>query len=226
MENTHIKTITVLSLVLAISVAIVSYCGVFVADTYKRDAVSMAAQGVGQDAVDLFLVVPLLLISLVLLYRNNKIALYIFAGIVSYILYSFTIYCFGVYFNRLFLLYCLILGVSFYLFIITISALNKIDVQNWFKENIDGAMRYNYLYGTVELNELAETVGSLIRNSPKTYIIFNNHYRGQAIANALQMLFILSRQKVLVPDAMLEHYPQLRDIAKEKSAGQLSIFNL
>jgi len=109
MQNKQFKILTVLTLLLAIALTIVSFFGAFVKDTYERDSASMAAQGKGQDLVDLFFVLPLLLLSFIFMQRNSKVAYYIYGGTIFYILYSFFIYCFGVYFNKLFLLYCLTL---------------------------------------------------------------------------------------------------------------------
>jgi hypothetical protein len=52
MEIKQSRIIIVLSVLLAISLALVSYYGAFVPSTYERDAASMAAQGMGQDIVD------------------------------------------------------------------------------------------------------------------------------------------------------------------------------
>jgi len=123
-------------MILAISLTIVSYFGAFVPTTYEREVASMAAQGVGQDLVDLFFVVPMLLIALLFVHKNKKSAYLIFSGTVFYVLYSFFVYCFGVHFNNLFLLYCLTLGTSLYLFIIVIIRINGMEIQNWFSEKL------------------------------------------------------------------------------------------
>ena len=136
MANQHFKTVTVLTIILAVALAVVSYCGAFIPATYERDAASMAAQGMGQDMVDLFLVVPLLIIFLIWMRRESKTAFFLFGGTVFYILYSFVIYTFGVHFNRLFLLYCLILGLSFYIFVLFLHDLNHRDVENWFGSHV------------------------------------------------------------------------------------------
>ena len=73
MESKQLKIITILTVILSIALAIVSYYGAFVSSTYERDAASMATQGIGQDIVDLFFVVPLLIIALVFMLRKNKI---------------------------------------------------------------------------------------------------------------------------------------------------------
>lgn len=128
------KAIIILSTVMAMALAIVSIFGAFDAVTYERDAASMAAQGAGQDLVNLVLVVPLLVFSLIFMLRNSRTAYIIFGGTVFYILYSFCIYAFGLHFNKFFLMYCLILGSSLYSFILVILELTRMDVQNWFGE--------------------------------------------------------------------------------------------
>jgi hypothetical protein len=132
MDIKLLRTITVLSILLAVSLSVVSFSGAFLPGTYKREVPSMAAQGTGQDLVDLFLVVPLLILSLVLVRRKVKAALFLFGGTVFYIVYSFVIYAFGVHFNSLFFLYCSTLGLSLYLFILVMSEAGRMEVEGWF----------------------------------------------------------------------------------------------
>lgn len=103
MEIKNRKIIRILTVSLAVCLAIVSFYGVFVPGTYERDAASMAAQGVGQDMVNLFFVLPLLLLTLFIMIKGHKVALLIYGGTLFYLLYSFVIYSFGVHFNILFL---------------------------------------------------------------------------------------------------------------------------
>lgn len=121
-----------LSLVMTLSLAVASYYGAFVPSTYARDSASMGAQGMGQNMFDLFVVVPLLVISLALTLRNNRIAFLLFSGTVFYILYSYILYAFGVHFNNMFLVYCLVFGASFYVFILVVIELNGMQVQHRF----------------------------------------------------------------------------------------------
>ncbi len=143
MENK--KAIIILTIVLAAALAIVSFFGAFDTATYERDAPSLAAQGAGQDFVDLVIVVPLLILSLVFVPRKSRAALFILAGAVFYILYSFCIYAFGIHFNTFFLLYCLILGSSLYLFILVILELIRMNVQNGFSEKAPIRLTATYL---------------------------------------------------------------------------------
>ena len=121
-----------LSLVMTLSLAIASYYGAFVPATYARDSASMGTQGMGQDMFDLFVVVPLLVISLAFSLKNNRAAFLLFSGTVFYVLYSYILYAFGVHFNNLFLVYCLVFGASFYVFVLVVIELNGMQVQHWF----------------------------------------------------------------------------------------------
>ena len=136
MKNKQLKLISILSIIMAIPLILVSYYGIFNADTYSRETASLAAQGIGQDIVNLFFVTPILLLSLFFMHKDKKTAFLMFSGTVSYILYSFVIYSLGIHFNNLFLLYCAILGLSIYIFILSLIELNKMDVQNWFNDKI------------------------------------------------------------------------------------------
>lgn len=128
----NLKILWILTILLAISLALVSVAGVFFRDTYARDSASLGAQGVGQDLVDLFVAVPLLLISFYFTAKGNRTAVLVYGGTLFYILYSFIIYCFGVHFNRYFLFYCLTLSLSLYAYILLFSNLLQQNVEGWF----------------------------------------------------------------------------------------------
>lgn len=132
MQLRHKIAIIYLSVTLALLLIVVSFSGVFIAEIYQRETLSMAAQGTGQDIFDLFIIVPLVLVTLFYTVRGAKTAFLILGGTVLYITYSFFIYSFGIHFNSLFIFYCFTLGVSFYLFIIIMTELAAADVENWF----------------------------------------------------------------------------------------------
>ena len=136
LHKKNLLSIRILTILLTISLAVVSIFGVFVEKTYEREVASMAAQGAGQDLVDLILVVPLMVFSMIFMQKGSKIATFLFGGTVLYTLYSFVIYALGVHFNNLFLLYCLTLGCSFYLFTLYLLQFNKVDVKEWFTQKV------------------------------------------------------------------------------------------
>ncbi|MGH0053116.1 MAG: DUF72 domain-containing protein [Sphaerochaetaceae bacterium] len=51
----------------------------------------------------------------------------------------------------------------------------------------DSASRYDYLYTKKELSNLLERIRLFAKNIEKVIIYFNNHHRGQAVANALML---------------------------------------
>ena len=83
----------------------------------------------------------------------------------------------------------------------------------WFKKDAGRDERYNYLYADAELDEWIERIREIARASEKTYVFTNNHYRGQAPANALQLLSKLSGGPVPVPPALVDTYPFLESVA-------------
>jgi len=128
------KNILLLTIPLAFLTALASYAGVFLENTYSRETMNYAAQGIGQDAVNLFIVAPLLLISALFAYRRNKLGLFIWSGALFYLVYSYTIYAFALHFNSLFLIYCMILGLSFYSFAYFMYTVLKEDITGWFTD--------------------------------------------------------------------------------------------
>jgi hypothetical protein len=134
MKPQNLKILRWLTPLLALTLSIVSFAGAFLPAAYSRDSASMAAQGAGQDMVDLFLVVPLILLSYLFMAKGNRTAFLIYGGVVIYILYSFVIYAFGIHFNRFFLLYCATLGISLYTFLVWMSAVKHSEVVDWFAD--------------------------------------------------------------------------------------------
>ena len=95
---------------------------------------------------------------------------------------------------------------------------------NWFREDAGRDDRYDYLYARGELEDWIARIKELGGKSGKVYVITNNHYRGQAMANALQIRNMITGEKVDVPRLLLEKYPVLRDIVRAIKAGQLDLF--
>ncbi len=114
MTANRLNAIVFLSVPLALTCIYTSYTGLFTVNFYIKEAFNWQVQSVGQDMIDLFLVVPVLLITALLARNGNKISLLLWAGTNLYLVYTFTIFCFDVHFNSLFIFYCINLGLSFY----------------------------------------------------------------------------------------------------------------
>ena len=88
--------------------------GLFWSPTYARETAYGRTGGYASDIVDLFLVLPVLLISGIKAHRGSLPARLVWMGTQGYLLYNFVIYALGVHFNPLFLIYCATLGLCFY----------------------------------------------------------------------------------------------------------------
>lgn len=89
----------------------------------------------------------------------------------------------------------------------------------WFSDDPASppAERYNYLYSEKELEPWVERIQHVAEDAEKTFVITNNHYLGKGIVNALELVRLLSRSKVKVPETLRNHYPRLDAIASEPS---------
>jgi uncharacterized protein YecE (DUF72 family) len=87
----------------------------------------------------------------------------------------------------------------------------------WFAEEASAAAQYDYRYPAEELRELVDAVDVLSRRGRDTYLITNNHFRGQAALNALELRHHLRRAPVPMPPPLLAAYPELRQIAAPAS---------
>ncbi len=119
-----------LALPLVLLLVASSSCGIFIKDFYAAETNNWQVQSRGQDLIDLLLITPALIVTSILAHRENKAALLVWGGVVLYLTYTFTIFSFSVHFNSMFVVYCLILGLSFYAFIYFIYVIFKNDSVN------------------------------------------------------------------------------------------------
>jgi uncharacterized protein YecE (DUF72 family) len=86
---------------------------------------------------------------------------------------------------------------------------------DWARSGAGRDERYDYLYREDELEEWRRRAERIAAKSDALYIVTNNHFRAQALVNAFQMRYLLSREKQRMPDSLVEAYPSLRSIAIE-----------
>ena len=87
------------------------------------------------------------------------------------------------------------------------------NYKEWFQsDNRDD--RYNYLYTPKQLEPWKEKIDRLGEKVEKTFAVTNNHYKGKAAVNAIELKQMLKREKVKAPSTLVEHYPELRDFAE------------
>jgi hypothetical protein len=103
-----------LSVLVSALVAVASAAGIFLKSIYARETVSWAAQGIGQDFVNLAVAVPALLAGAWFLRKGSVRGLLVWMGVLIYIIYSYLMYAFSVHFGLMFPVYVAALGLSFY----------------------------------------------------------------------------------------------------------------
>lgn len=161
---------------LAVLLVIAAGGGVFIENTYALETPVWKVQGIAQDVIDLFIIVPVLVVSGILSYYNKRVFIYIFGGTVLYLAYSYFLYCFAVHFNYLFLIYCFILGLSVYSFIYFIVKLTSFNVINWYNGTVPVKTISIYLLvisGVFYILWLGEIVPAIIHQKIPENIIQN-----------------------------------------------------
>src|SRR5690348_13436301 len=93
------------------------------------------------------------------------------------------------------------------------------NYDQWFEAE-KSADRYNYLYKSNELEVWKERVVSIAEKAKITFVVANNHFEAKAGVNALQMKNMLTGKRVLAPETLIEHYPELKKIANPVGEGQ------
>ncbi len=84
------------------------------------------------------------------------------------------------------------------------------NYKTWFKENAGRDARYDYLYSKDEIAEISGLIRKIKQSAQETYAITNNHFRGQALVNAIEILEELDQQPPPPPPQLAAAYPQLQ----------------
>lgn len=93
------------------------------------------------------------------------------------------------------------------------------NYDQWFEAE-HCADRYNYLYKVNELLGWKERIETIAQRAKTTFVVANNHFEAKAAVNALQLKHMLTGRRVIAPEPLLAHYPQLKTIADPMVEGQ------
>ncbi|MGH7474749.1 MAG: DUF72 domain-containing protein [Longimicrobiales bacterium] len=82
------------------------------------------------------------------------------------------------------------------------------NYQDWFREGAGRDARYDYLYTPRELETWKERVDEVARDAEtdEVYVVTNNHYKGQAAVNALQLKAMIEGEAPLSPPPLFTAY--------------------
>ncbi len=82
------------------------------------------------------------------------------------------------------------------------------NFKDWFRKGAGRDARYDYLYTAGELEPWAKRVETLAASpgAPDVYVVTNNHFRGQAVANAKMLESMVEKRKVEAPAELVRAY--------------------
>jgi uncharacterized protein YecE (DUF72 family) len=85
------------------------------------------------------------------------------------------------------------------------------NYKQWFAET-NVRDRYDYLYSREELVNWKERALEVAGKAKTTYVVANNHNLGKAAVNALELMSMIEARKVKVPETLVSHYPELKQV--------------
>lgn len=95
------------------------------------------------------------------------------------------------------------------------------NARTWFQPGVGRDARYDYLYGPAELDELAARARRLAGATDETFVVTNNHFEGQAVANALELRSLLEGTPPAAPIELQARFPRLRVGTRPQGQGRL-----
>lgn len=103
---------------------------------YYWDTVSSAAQMQANDAVALFLALPLLAVSFRLTQKGSLRGRLLLTGTLGFILYTYITMCFGAAYNPFFLIYVALFSLSLFAFILSMMSFDVNSLPARFSQNL------------------------------------------------------------------------------------------
>ena len=94
------------------------------------------------------------------------------------------------------------------------------NYQNWFREEADVLERYDYLYSRDELEPWVRRIKEVAAKAKQTFVITNNHARGQNLVNAFEILAQLEEERMSGPAKLIETYPRLAESVEPDDEDQ------
>jgi uncharacterized protein YecE (DUF72 family) len=89
------------------------------------------------------------------------------------------------------------------------------NAADWFRESAGRDARYDYLYSPEELQGVAATARRLASQSAELFVVQNNHFRGKALVNTLQLKRLIEGGRPAAPADLVRAYPQLEEAVTE-----------
>lgn len=190
MFQTKTRTVLILSIFIAVFSAFASAGGLFLKGIY-RDNAFVITTWLGNDAVTLFLAVPILLAAMVLGMRGSRMAALIWLGVLDYMLYNYAFYLFGAAFNVFFLVYAALLGLSIFALIFGLAGLDVAALSRQFSAKTPVKWIGGYfLFVAVGLSSvyLMQSIGFMVTGQLPAIVTISGHPTNVVFALDLTLL--------------------------------------
>jgi uncharacterized protein YecE (DUF72 family) len=89
----------------------------------------------------------------------------------------------------------------------------------WFKAGTNRDLRYNYFYSREAMVKWSERIREAAQRAHRIHVVLNNHFRGQAVANALELMATLEDVELTAPSTLIGAYPRLSAFLKRAPSG-------
>jgi len=90
------------------------------------------------------------------------------------------------------------------------------NAAKWFGPDTSNVERYNYLYSEQELEPWVRRISKV--SARNVFAILNNHFRGQAVSNALELQHALTAATPAVPETLRAAFPALAAVTTSAGA--------
>lgn len=118
---------------------------------YRHMSSDVAIQGIAQDYITLFVAIPLLIISLTGYRRGSVRMCFMLGGILGYFLVSYLLYLAMGMYNEMYLIYVVLLGLSFFALFLIIRQLSQLKIPELFSQKTP----YKFVGWFLVINALA-----------------------------------------------------------------------
>ena len=98
------------------------------------------------------------------------------------------------------------------------------NYKDWFRDKALPHERYDYLYSLDELDPWLVRIKEVAKQTRETYVVTNNHFRGQGVVNAIEIKAALKEETVPAPEPLFKVYPRLSESAVPDEGEQTTLF--
>jgi uncharacterized protein YecE (DUF72 family) len=81
----------------------------------------------------------------------------------------------------------------------------------WFSRAAGVEEKYDYLYNARELDAIAARIASIAQKAQNTFVVANNHYKGKAAVNTIQLKEACTGRTTESPETLKSAYPVLAE---------------